>query len=85
MSNRSSCITNQDIKILLGNTNYDVDKIMEEVGLHAESTINFEQVHHYLLHFFVHFFCIKKAPCDAVNGGSSYVYLYHSRTFQLSY
>ena len=44
MSNRTSCITNQDIKVLLGNTNYDVDKIMEEVGLQAESTINFDQV-----------------------------------------
>eukprot|EP01032_Pedospumella_encystans_P015723 gene15723-17969_t len=43
MSNRTSCITNQDIKVLLGNTNYDVDKIMEEVGLQAESTINFDQ------------------------------------------
>lgn len=43
MSDRRTYITNQDIKNLLGNTNYDVDKIMEEVGLHAESTINFDQ------------------------------------------
>ena len=44
MSDRAPYITSGDIKALLGNTNYDVDKIMEEVGLTTESKINFQQV-----------------------------------------
>ena len=44
MSDRSPVITSLDIKQLLGSTNYDVEKIMEEVGLDAESKITFEQV-----------------------------------------
>lgn len=49
MSDRSAYITAEDIKTLLGNTDYDVDKIMEEVGLQYDSTINFDQVSWVLL------------------------------------
>jgi calcium-dependent protein kinase len=44
MSNHSDCITAADIKKLLGNTKYDVDKIMEEVGLQPDSKIRFHDV-----------------------------------------
>lgn len=44
MSNHSDVITADDIKNLLGNAQYDVDKIMEEVGLQPDSKIRFSDV-----------------------------------------
>lgn len=45
MSNHGNIITSEDIKDLLGDTKYDVDKIMEEVGLTSESEITFTEVY----------------------------------------
>lgn len=44
MSDHGEFITAADIKNLLGDTNYDVDKIMEEVGLRRDSHIEFNDV-----------------------------------------
>ena len=44
ISSHREVICAEDVQSLLGNSSYEVDKIMEEVGLTLESTINFEQV-----------------------------------------
>lgn len=44
ISNHTEVIRSADIKALLGNTTYDIDKIMEEVGLTMGATITFFDV-----------------------------------------
>ena len=50
IAHNRACITSLDIKLLLGSTKYDLDMIMEEVGLTAESRIDFEAVTQVFVH-----------------------------------